>query len=320
VKFDLKSARHKIQESYMKLAINVIITCYKEGELILDAVNSALTQSLLPQEIIIVNDASEDQTTLKICQQLEKYPNVQLIYRTENGGPSVARNDGFRAASGDILVPLDADDILPERALEHILHAFTENPNTDFLYGNYSKQNHPNDSQIVNPGDISLSRMLKSRRFSPTSQWTLIGTAPLRKKLWESLGECDPLLGAEDLHDLEFWIRAISSGCQYRYIPEVIYIWRKYLGGNSRQITPLSWARIAQKHFDVYCQVGLEYRAYELLLLGSKWSGQSLDASDYTQKLIRCVLKGQFRLSTFIALIIPAPLLKKLTAYAGRRR
>lgn len=300
--------------------VSVVITCFSERELIFEAVDSVQKQSLPPLEIILVNDASNDQTTLQVCRQLERYPNVKLIYRTENGGPSAARNDGFRSAIGEILVPLDADDILPEKALEHIQNTFLENPKTDFIYGNYLKQNYPDDTQIVNPGDISLSRMLKSRRFSPTSQWTLIGTAPLRKKLWESLGECDPLLGAEDLHDLEFWIRAIASGCQYRYIPEVIYIWRKYLGGNSRQITPLSWYRIAQKHFDVYCQVGLEYRAYELLLLGSKWSGQSLEAADYTQKLIRCILKGQFRLSTFIALIIPTPLLKKLTAYAGRRR
>jgi glycosyltransferase involved in cell wall biosynthesis len=306
--------------SHDAFKISLVITCFSEGKLLFEAIDSVQNQSVLPLEIIIVNDASTDQNTLEICHQLEQYPNIKLIWRTENGGPSAARNDGFRSAIGEILVPLDADDILPEKALEHIQNAFSENPEADFIYGNYLKQAYPNDTQTINPGDISLSRMLKSRRFSPTSQWALIGTAPLSKKLWERLGECDPLLGAEDLHDLEFWIRAISSGCQYRYIPEVIYIWRKYLGGNSRQITPLSWYRIAQKHFDVYCQVGLEYRAYELLLLGSKWSGQSLDTSDYTQKLIRCILKGQFRLSTFIALIIPAPLLKKLTAYAGQRR
>jgi glycosyltransferase involved in cell wall biosynthesis len=303
-----------------KPSISIVITCFSEGELIFEAVNSVKNQSIPPLEIIIVNDASKNLATIEVCQQLEQEPNIKLIWRSQNDGPSAARNDGFKAATGEILVPLDADDLLPDKALEYIQNAFEKYPKADFLYGNYLKQKYPNENRVVNPGDIALSRMLKSNRFSPTSQWTLIGTAPLKKRLWESLGECDPLLGAEDLHDLEFWIRAIASGCQYRYIPEVIYIWRKYLGGNSRQITPLSWYRIAQKHFDVYCQVGLEYRAYELLLLGSKWSGQSLDAADYTQKLIRCILKGQFRVSTFIALIIPAPFLKKLTAYAGRRR
>jgi glycosyltransferase involved in cell wall biosynthesis len=300
--------------------VSVVVTCFAEGELIFEAVNSVQKQSAPPLEIIIVNDASKDQSTLEVCRQLEKHPNVKLIYRTRNGGPATARNDGFRSAVGEILVPLDADDVLPEKALEYIQNAFFEHPETDFVYGNYLKQNHPNDSQIIDPGDISLGRMLKSRRFSPSSQWTLIGTTPLRKRLWESLGECDPLLGTEDLHDLEFWLRAIASGCKYRYIPEVIYIWRKYLGRNSRQVTPLSWYRIAEKHFNVYCQVGLEYRAYELLLLGSKWLDQPKQAKVYALKLIGCITQGQFHLSSLVALIIPAPWLRKLSTYAGQKR
>jgi glycosyltransferase involved in cell wall biosynthesis len=306
--------------SFDRSRVSVVITCFSEGELIFEAVNSVKNQSMLPSEIIIVNDASKDQVTNKVCQKLEQEPSIKLIWRSKNGGPSAARNDGFKAATGEILVPLDADDLLPDKALEYIQIAFEKYPKADFLCGNYSKQRYPNDNQVINPGDIALSRMLKSNRFSPTSQWTLIGTAPLRKRLWENLGECDPLLGAEDLHDLEFWIRAIASGCEYRYIPEVIYIWRKYLGRNSHQVNPLSWYRIAEKHFDVYTNVGLKYRAYELLLLGSKWSNQPQQTKIHTQNLMRCILKGQFRLSSLIALFIPTAMLKMLVTYAGQRR
>lgn len=306
--------------NFGRSSVSVVITCFSEGELIFEAVNSVKRQSVSPLEIIIVNDASKDQATIKVCQQLEQEPSIKLIWRSKNGGPSAARNSGFKAAVGEILVPLDADDLLPDIALETIQTTFEKYPTADFLYGNYLKQRYPNDDQVIDPGDISLSRMLKSNRFSPTSQWTLIGTAPLRKRLWENLGECDPLLGAEDLHDLEFWIRAISSGCEYRYIPDVIYIWRKYLGRNSRQVNPLSWYRIAEKHFDVYTNVGLGYRAYELLLLGSKWCSQPQQSKIYTQNLMHCILKGQFRLSSLIALFIPAALLKVLATYAGQRR
>jgi glycosyltransferase involved in cell wall biosynthesis len=306
--------------SIERSSVSVVITCFSEGELIFEALNSIKNQSMKPLEIIIVNDASKDQATIKVCQQLEQQPNVKLIWRSQNGGPSAARNNGFKAAIGEILVPLDADDLLPDKALETIQSIFDKYPKTDFLYGDYIKQRYPNDDQVINPGDIALSRMLKSNRFSPTSQWTLIGTAPLRKRLWENLGECDPLLGAEDLHDLEFWIRAIASGCEYRYIPEVIYIWRKYLGRNSRQVNPLSWYRIAEKHFDVYTNVGLQYRAYELLLLGSKWSNQPQQSKIYAQNLMHCILKGQFRLSSLIALFIPAALLKMLVTHVGQRR
>jgi glycosyltransferase involved in cell wall biosynthesis len=168
--------------SIERSSVSVVITCFSEGELIFEALNSIKNQSMKPLEIIIVNDASKDQATIKVCQQLEQQPNVKLIWRSQNGGPSAARNNGFKAAIGEILVPLDADDLLPDKALETIQSIFDKYPKTDFLYGDYIKQRYPNDDQVINPGDIALSRMLKSNRFSPTSQWTLIGTAPLRKR------------------------------------------------------------------------------------------------------------------------------------------
>jgi glycosyltransferase involved in cell wall biosynthesis len=304
----------------LKIDISVVITCYSEGQLIFDAINSIYNQSILPLEIIIVNDASSHQETVSVCRELEQNPEIKLIWRTSNGGPAIARNDGFRVAKGAVLVPLDADDILPERALEYIWTAFLNYPDAGFIYSNYERQDQPEKSELINPGDISLERMLSAKSLSLSSQWTLIGTAPLRRSLWESLGACDPTLGAEDLHDLEFWIRAIASGCHYYYIPEVIYIWRRYLGSNSRRVTPLSWYRIAKKHFAVYRQVGLEYRAYELLLLGSKWLNHPEEINLYSQKLWECIIRGQFKFPTLIALLIPPWLFRKLAAYAGKRR
>ncbi len=50
--------------------ITIVITCYLEGELINEAINSVLGQSVLPQEIIIVDGASTDQSTIAVCKQL----------------------------------------------------------------------------------------------------------------------------------------------------------------------------------------------------------------------------------------------------------
>ena len=252
-----------------KSNISVVITCYKEGYLLLDAVHSVFLQSLPPLEIILVRDASNDVETKQACHALLTDDRVDLIELQENKGPSVARNVGFSAARGEILVPLDADDRLPENALKCIQSAFLRFPEAGFIHGSYIRQDSIKHSQQVLSVDISLSNMLRAKPFSLSSNWTLIGTAPLRKSLWEELGRSDPSLGASDLHDLEFWLRALALPCQHFAIPEVIYIWRKYLGSNSRKVTPLSWYRIADKHFDTYKSLGLDYRAYELLLLGS---------------------------------------------------
>lgn len=300
--------------------ISVVITCYCEGELLREAVTSVQQQTGQPGEIIIVNDASPDAATNHICHEFEQVPGIRVIWQTQNGGPSVARNTGFAAAQGSILVPLDADDLLPPQALSHIDQAFSQYPDAGFIYGSYVRQDRPGIQKIVPATSISLASMLRARRFSLSSNWSLIGTAPLRKSLWEAVGYSDPTLGAEDLHDLEFWLRAMTLPCQFYPVTEVIYIWRKYLGSNSRKVTPLSWSRIAEKHFQTYQQIGLEYRAWELRLLASKWTDDRCDRHYYSQALWQCIRKGQFQFSTWIILLIPGPILRLLTHWAKRWR
>lgn len=300
--------------------ISVVITCYREGRLLVEAVDSARHQTHVPDEIIVVNDASLDEETNDVCRELEQDGDVRVVWQSENGGPSIARNAGFAAACGEILVPLDADDLLPSEALAHIHRAFAEHPNAGFIYGSYVRQDQPGVGNIVRAEPISLASMLRSRRFALSTNWTLIGTAPLKKWLWEAAGQSDPTMGAEDLHDLEFWIRAMDLPCQYYPLPEVIYIWRKYLGSNSRRVTPMSWYRIAKKHFSVYRKVGLEYRANELLLLGSKWSGDVQRMRQYSRALGSCIRQGKFQISTLVILFIPPGLLRPLIHLLGRRR
>jgi glycosyltransferase involved in cell wall biosynthesis len=301
--------------------ISVVITCYSEGELLWDAIRSIRQQSFPALEIIVVNDASRHADTINVCHKLETQHNIQVIWRQLNGGPSAARNDGFEAAQGEILVPLDGDDVLPEHALAAIHQAFQEHPEAGFIYGSYWRQDRAGNGAIaIHPGDVSLQTMLRSKPFSLSSNWKLIGTTPLRKSLWQSVDGYDTEFGVDDLHDVEFWIRAIATGCEYHAISQTIYTWRKYLGSNSRLVTPLAWYRVARRHFDLYCQFGLEYRAYELLLLGSKWLNQPEDIKSYRQGLIRCLRNGKLHFSTLVALAIPAFGLRSLASYARQRR
>lgn len=302
------------------LSSSVIITCYKEGELLLEAVESVRQQSVLPEEIIVVNDASPDQSTNSICHQLAQSHDIKVVMLAQNGGPSTARNKGFEAATGDILIPLDADDLLPPDAVRHIQSAFEKFPDADFISGSYLRQDSASRSYQVSAQPLSLRNMLRAKRFSLGSNWSLIGTAPLRKSLWKSLGGIDASLGTSDLHDLEFWLRAMALPCKHYAIAEVIYIWRKHLGSNSRQITPLSWSQIVQKHFKTYQAIGLEYRAYELLLLGSKWLGDYQSIGVFQKKLFRCIRQGDYQLSSLVALAMPTPLFRLLAQQAKRQR
>ena len=301
--------------------ISIIITCFREGELIFDAIDSITRQSLLPLEIIIVNDCSYDEKTNEVCYKLENNPLVKVVWCQQNGGTSVARNKGFEAAKGEILVPLDADDLLPVNAIELIAETFAKYPDVGFVYGSYLRQDKAEiEGKIINPGKLTLKSMLQAKQFSLSTNWKLLGTTPLRKSLWESIGGYDCNFGVKDLHDVEFWIRAFASGCNYHQILDVIYIWRKYLGSNSSKVTPLSWSRLAQKHFAIYQNLGLEYRVYELLLLGSKWLNEPEKIKLYSKKLRQCIYSGNFQFSSVITLMFPSSLLQYMAKIASQKR
>ncbi|KEY97798.1 hypothetical protein AI27_16315, partial [Sphingomonas sp. BHC-A] len=93
----------------------MIIAAYNAQDTLVRAVNSALGQQV-PVEVLIIDDASSDDTP-RVAEGLARlHHNVRLIVSAENGGPSVARNRGLAEAQGEWIAILDADDaFLPGR-------------------------------------------------------------------------------------------------------------------------------------------------------------------------------------------------------------
>ncbi len=104
----------------IKLApISVIVPCYRCGPSLEVALNSILDQSLPPKEIIIVDDASGDQTGDFIISLTKgKEDLIKVLSLKKNGGPGVARNHGWESATQPWLAFLDADDAWHPRKLE----------------------------------------------------------------------------------------------------------------------------------------------------------------------------------------------------------
>ncbi len=301
--------------------ISVVITCYREGKLLLEAVESVRVQSQPPAEIVIVNDGGTDDVTRAVCEKLDSETRVRVIWRSTTGGPAVARDTGFLEAHHEVLVPLDADDLLPPDALRVIAGAFHRYADSGIVYGPYLRQDSPGvPGIVVDPEDISLRSMLDSRGASFRSNWRLLGATPIRRSVWRAVGGHDPGFSVADLHDVEFWIRVIACDVKPAHIPSVLYVWRKYLGRNSRQVNPMSWYRIAEKHFETYKVLGLESRALELLLLGSKWSGSHAEARRHAAALRRRIAGGEWKVSSLIALGVPAVVLRAMVEIARRYR
>lgn len=92
--------------------VSVIIPTYNYARFLAQAIDSALAQTLMPREVIVVDDGSTDDT----ARVLEAYADGITVIRQPNLGVAAARNAGAARAEGELLAFLDADDVwLPEK-------------------------------------------------------------------------------------------------------------------------------------------------------------------------------------------------------------
>lgn len=104
------------------LPVSVIIPCYRCAETIERAVDSVLNQTQVPEEIILVDDFSDDGSAtisaLKMLKQKYQKFNIQILELEKNQGPGSARNEAWKRASKTYIAFLDADDSWHPKKLE----------------------------------------------------------------------------------------------------------------------------------------------------------------------------------------------------------
>ena len=112
---------------------SVIINNYNYGHFACEAIASALRQTIQPDEIILIDDGSTDDSVIKLEREFYHEPRVRII-RQPNGGMLSTHNRGFLESTGDILFFLDADDLYEPRRIELALLLFKENPDVGITF------------------------------------------------------------------------------------------------------------------------------------------------------------------------------------------
>ncbi len=104
-----------------KVIVSIILPVYNGEKYIGQAIRSVLNQTFKHFELIIVDDASTDNTVEMICKY--KDPRIKLEKLGMNKGPSTARNVGLRLAKGKWVAFVDADDAWHKERLKKLLAA-----------------------------------------------------------------------------------------------------------------------------------------------------------------------------------------------------
>lgn len=91
--------------------ISIIVPVYNVEQYLEKCLDSLVNQTMKEIEIIVVNDASPDNSRMIMEQYKERYPEmIRCLYRDISAGPGAARNTGIRCAKGEYLLFIDGDD------------------------------------------------------------------------------------------------------------------------------------------------------------------------------------------------------------------
>lgn len=104
------------------LSVSLAIPCFNADSYIQSALDSIYSQTVAPDEIIIVNDGSTDKTT----EVLRQHSTLKVINHQDNLGIAGSRNSALVAACGDIIVFMDADGIADPQFIEKLLTGYSD--------------------------------------------------------------------------------------------------------------------------------------------------------------------------------------------------
>jgi glycosyltransferase involved in cell wall biosynthesis len=207
-----------IHDDPRKLTVSVIIPAYNCAAYIQAAVDSALNQSHVPDEIIVVDDGSTDGTDRVLAQ----YEAPVRVIRQVNAGESAARNTGLRAARGDLIAFLDGDDTFTPDSIARRVEILEASPEVGVVYGDMYVMNAAGEPQGRHsdymPGTKPSGYILPELALRC---FILIPAMIRRSALGEQTFD-------ESLHhcpDYDFW-RKLAAHCQFRYTDEPVAHYR----------------------------------------------------------------------------------------------
>ena len=225
--------------------ITVVIPCYNDGDYIKKAVDSVLHQTLLPDEIIIVDDGS-DNATREILNTLSN-SKLKIIYQ-ENYGVCAARNEGIAQSRSRYICTLDADDYFEPTFLQKAKQVLLRESDVVYVSCQYRRFDYKNRTvEVICPsGGLITAFLVKNNG---------IGCGLFEKSDWQKAGGYDPLF-KQGYEDWDFNISLLKTGKLMYIIPEVLFNYR--IKENSRDQNALDLfdsqlrVQLLEKHKDLY--------------------------------------------------------------------
>lgn len=244
--------------------VSIIITYYNLGDYVEEAIQSTLNQTYKNIEIILVNDGSTDENSIKKLDEVKlKYKNKITFIDQKNSGVATARNNGIKKSTGEYICCLDGDDILTPKYIEKTTKVILKDKNIGFV-----------TSWVKLFGEVNQT--WKCKEYDPLLIYieNIVHISSLfRKEVWEKVnGYSTNVNGYEDW---DFWIKIVSLGYTWKLIPKSLFMYRKRghsLINEAINKRPFLMINIIKNNIDKYKEIYPEL----LILLDSNYQNEKI--------------------------------------------
>jgi len=204
--------------------VSVIALCYQHASFLEEALLSVKKQTYSAIELIIVDDASTDNSPILLQLWKERYADDIVILHKENKGNCASFNEAFRLAKGKYIVDFATDDLMhPQRIAKQVKHLEGLGSNWGVSYtdvwlideqGNPLKTFYPRHHERLRyfaPSDNIYQYVIGKQIISSPSMM-------IRRDVLEFLNGYDEALAYEDY---DFWVRS-APYFKYAFLPEIL--------------------------------------------------------------------------------------------------
>jgi len=197
-------------------AISVVLPTHNGGRYLDEAVASVVAQTCVDWELILVDDASTDDTPAKLDAWAARDPRIRAVHLAANRKLPGALNDGFRHARGELLAWTSDDNAYLPEALQRMREVLATRPELDVVYA---------DATLVDASGAAIG-LEPARPPEDLAVGNCVGPCFLyRRRVHEALGGYDEGLFLAE--DYDFWLRA---SLEFRLEPlrTPLYLYRRH--------------------------------------------------------------------------------------------
>jgi glycosyltransferase involved in cell wall biosynthesis len=202
--------------------IAVIVPCWNDGEHVEETVDSVLDGHEEPLELVVVDDASDDEGTHRALDRI-RGRGIEVACHEENRGVGAARNTGLEHTTAPFVFPLDSDDLVCPGALTRLADLLEAHESAAVAYGDYEEFGEVELLRAV-PDRIDPYRLAYTNEYPPAAMF--------RRSVLEDVGGWDEYrINRTNYEDWDLWMKLAEQGRSSAFLGHGVPTYRQRVHG-----------------------------------------------------------------------------------------